>query len=154
MPVDPNFLSPLGFIFTVSKMPKANFLIQRASVPGVALGEVRIPSPFTAHTEPGNVEYDKLNVDFLINEDMSTYLEVFDWIVQKGNPYSFDTYDATKYDARLIVLDSSKRQIMDVSFEDVFPIALSPVDFDATISEPTPITCSVTFSFDTMRFNR
>ncbi len=153
MTVDANFLSPLNFIFTINKMPKANMMVQRASIPGVNLGDIQIPTPFTPLAVPGNVKYDPLMIDFLINEDLSTYLEIFNWMVELGNPYDFSTYDSTEYDARLLVLDNSKRNILDVSFHSTFPVSLSPVNFDTTFLEPSPITATVMFSFNSMKFN-
>ena len=39
-----NFLSPIGFVFTLDKAKKASFLCQRAAIPDISLGQVDIPT--------------------------------------------------------------------------------------------------------------
>lgn len=153
MVIQANFLYPNGFQFTISKMPKASFMVQRVSIPGVSLGMREIPTPFTRTFEPGQIAYDQLRISFLITEDLSTYLELFHWMRQLGSPNNYTEYDGTKYDARLIVLDSSKQSVLSVNFSDIFPVNLTPIELDTTIIDLQPLVADVSFSFDTMTFD-
>lgn len=152
--IQPNFLSPIGFSFVLTKTPKVDFFIQRATVPGVSLGVIQRPMPLgTPVTEPGNVVFEPLTLNFKINEDMTNYLEIFNWMIELGTPDSSEQFVNTKYDARLIILSATRNPIMDISFEDVFPTSLSPISMDTAQDDVQYLDADVSFSFDRMYFN-
>lgn len=151
--IQPNFLYPISFGFVLSKTPTTNYFIQRATIPGLTLGNIDVPTPRTVITEPGNIQYDQFRVGMLVNEDLTAYLEIVNWMIEKGNPYTSATYNSQKYDAKLVVMNSANRPIIDITFEDVFPTSITPIDLDIAITEPTPVIADVSFSYDVMRFN-
>ena len=81
-PKSTNFLSPLGYKFTIKKMPTVNFFAQAVAIPSVTVGELPIPTPFSTKIQlPGDlVTFGDLVVTFRVDEDMANYLEVFNWI--------------------------------------------------------------------------
>jgi len=148
-----NFLSPLGFQFKLSKIPNTTFNIQQVSLPGINLGVTSISTPFTKVSKPGNIVYSELNLTFLADENLSNYLELWNWMVELGFPENFDQYRQTDFDASLVVLNSSKRPVLDITMHSIFPTSISPLDFDTTITDVQYITINASFSFDTLRFN-
>lgn len=150
--ISSNFLYPTGFKFIVNKLPTVNLLIQRISLPSMSLGTSSIPTPFSAIKVPGNIVYSDLTLSFLVDENMVSYIEIIKWMEQKGNPRDYDAYEYTKYDAKLNFLNNSKQTIKCVSFTDIFPVNITPIDFDVTVTDPQPVIADVTLSFTTMKF--
>jgi len=150
----PNFLSPFGFQLILDKIPSTKFFIQRARVPGLSLGKVSLGTPFVANHEAGNLQFGEFSIDFIINESLDSYLDIQAWMFEKGNPESFDTFKSDKYDGSLVILSNNKVSILEVKFTDIWPNSLTDIDFDSTLTEPTPIIATATFSFDNMSYHR
>ena len=72
-PKSTNFLSPLGYKFTIKKMPTVNFFAQAVAIPSVTVGELPIPTPFSTKIQlPGDlVTFGDLVVTFRVDEDLS-----------------------------------------------------------------------------------
>ena len=66
-----NFLSPVGFKFSVTKLPKVDFFSNTAEIPGINLGVAMQPTYLKDIPVPG----DKLTYDdFSLNFFISTFL--------------------------------------------------------------------------------
>lgn len=153
MTIENNLLNPINFYFKLSKTPNVEYLVQGVGIPGVNLGSIQTPTPFVRVTNPGNMTYDDLRVTFKVGENLTSYLEIYNWMVELSRPDSFDQYKYTASDASVLILNSARRPIIDVSFTDVFPTSISPIDFDATLEDIQYVTVDATFSFDRMYFN-
>ena len=92
-PTNRNYLSPVGYRFTLKRAPNVEFFVQRVRIPGLTLPVVERPTPFVKIPEPGDhLEFDTLSVTFKINEDLDNYLEIFDWMIALGKPEKFEQY--------------------------------------------------------------
>jgi len=151
--VDINNLSPLGFVFKINNLPNTEFHVQGASFPGMSLGVARIGTGFVRIPTPGNIDYDTFSITFKINENMSSYRDVFDWMVSLGHPDNLDTqYQNIKSDASLVILNSSKRPNINVKFTECFPTLISPIEFDTTLEDVQYLTATASFTFLRMFF--
>ena len=45
-PDNTQFLSPLGFNFSIKKLPNTNYFVQAVNVPTVQMGDAVLPTPF------------------------------------------------------------------------------------------------------------
>ena len=163
--INNNLLSALGFSFKLNRTPNAEYLIQTATVPGISLGSANMQTPLVRVVNPGNLTYEDFAITFKISEDLTSYLEIFNWMTAIGHPDNLEQYkhpigrtDPTPYkewrsDASLIILNSAKRPILDVTYTNVYPTSLSTIEFDATLTEVQYITATATFAFDRMYFN-
>ena len=157
-----NYLSPIGFKFILEKAPKVSYLCQSVSIPEINLGDVKIPSPFLQYPIEGNITYGSLNLTFLVDEDMTNYLQMHNWIRALGVPHDFTERarfeDAVRYsgsdadrnifsDGTLTVLTNSMNSNFDVQFVDLIPTSLSTLDFDATVSETEFFKANVTLVY-------
>jgi hypothetical protein len=145
-PSNPNFLSPLGFNFSINRLPTTTFFLQNVNVPNVTLGELALPTPFKRIPIPGDqIEYGELSLQFRVDEDMTNYREIYDWIVGLGSPDNFGQYKALKdndslpgsgtgilSDATLTILTSAQNPNIELRFKDIFPTSLS--DFSLSYS--------------------
>jgi hypothetical protein len=103
------------------------------------LGEIPIATPFVEMYSPGEKAiYDIMNVTFAIDEKMSSWLEIHNWIRGMTFPENFEDYKnlskQSKYankiqpqfsDATLTVYSSSFTPLVRFNFFDAFPTSLS-----------------------------
>tara|TARA_R100001082_G_scaffold106751_1_gene79908 strand:- start:2229 stop:2777 length:549 start_codon:yes stop_codon:yes gene_type:complete len=156
-----NFLSPIGFMFLLDKARKTSFLCQRATLPTMTLGDVNIPTRgLVPIPVEGNMRYTDLTIDFLVDEDLSNYMELHNWMRALGTPSDVgeraDWYQANRNtpgedvrfsDATLQVLNNNNIANFDVVFKSVFPIELSSLPFDVTAGDNNFMVATATFQY-------
>jgi hypothetical protein len=144
-----NFLSPLGYMFKVNRTPNTNFFVTQVILPGVNVGNIEYPTPFKRIAVAGDkMEFNDLLVTFKVDEDMNNYLELFEWIRSYGTPESFEQYKGVPYsDATLTVLNSFSRPNLEFTFQDLFPVNLTDLQFSSNSTDVEYIECSVTFKY-------
>ena len=152
-----NYLRPNAFRFSIKNLPSVAFTCQSANLPGLTLGYVTQPTPFLdiPHVGDKNV-FGDFTIRFLITEDMSNYIELYEWLVALGFPNDYNQYRrfsgerlnrfpfvkdsrgapiAVAYsDATLTILDSNNVPKTNINFKDAFPVAVEALDFDITSS--------------------
>lgn len=158
VPANKNFLSPLGFKLALTRAPNLVFNIQTASIPGLQLNEVSTPSPFLRIPNSDGLTFNPLSVSFRVSEDMDDYLEIHNWMIGLGAPESFAQYKALKdkepgnpqgiySDITLLIMNSSMRPNIKVTFEDAFPISLGDLEFNTTDTDVNYLQCTVDFRY-------
>ena len=145
-----NYLRPNSFRFQIAKIPNVTFTCQSANLPQLSLGAAMQQTPFVDIPHPGDkVSFGEFIIQFLINEDMSNYKELYDWVASIGVPSGGDqygqltrranVYNPEKYnnafsDAALLILDSNNRPVVRLNFEDLWPTSVEGLNFDITSS--------------------
>lgn len=156
-----NYLSPVGFKFTISKNSKITFFCNSAKIPRITLGTEVQPNYLKDIDIPGDkIVYEDLTIKFLVDEDLQNYMAIHNWITGLGFPESAEQYktlttaedglrDSKKAysDGSLHVLDSNYNTNFIVKFKDLYPIDLSPLEFDATLKDIPYFTSEVTFKY-------
>jgi hypothetical protein len=160
-----NFLSPVGFKFTLNRAPKVAFFGNSANIPGMTLGIANQPTYLKDIPTPGDrIEFDDFTIRFLVDENLENYMEIQNWIRGLGYPESlkeiYDLQNQKKYvdtkdsklmniysDATLTVLSSNQNSNFKVMFSDMWPYSLSPLQFDATNSDIEYFTAEATFKY-------
>lgn len=151
---NPNFLSPLSFKFILSRTPNINFNVQTVRLPGMSLSSTETATPFVSIPNSGKIVYSPLTITFRVNEDMSDYLEINNWMEGLGSPSNFSQYanlkDSTAglySDATLVINNSRKLGNMAATFYDVFPIDISDLQFTTMDTDVNYIECTVDFRY-------
>lgn len=157
-----NYLRPLGFKFMIQTLPKVTYFCQSASIPAISMGNAVQATPFVDAPVPGDkLVFGDLNIKFMIQEDMSNYLELYNWLIGLGFPVSRQQYSdfiksrqqsapknkETFSDSSLLVLGSENKPIVRVNFYDCFPVSLSSVDFDVSSGNTTYFQANATFKY-------
>ena len=156
-----NFLSPVGFKFSLAKDPKVAFYCNSARIPEINLSLNQQPSYLKDIEIPGGkVQYGDLLLRFLVDENLENYMSIHNWITGLGFPESTKQYkdfitdedgilDPLKAfsDGSLSILDSNFNTNIVVKFKDLFPISLSSLDFDSTLTDVQYFTADVTFKY-------
>jgi hypothetical protein len=160
-----NFLSPIGFKFVLNKAPKVAFFSNTANIPRIDLGTTAQPNYLRDIPVPGDkMEFEDFTLRFLVDEDLTNYMEIQNWLRGLGFPESLqEIYDLQLNtagvnnntnkmnniysDGTLEVLNSNKNINFKVIFKDLFPYALSSLDFDATEEDVNYFTAEVSFKY-------
>lgn len=161
-----NLLSPIGFKLVLDRCNKVDFYAQSANIPGISMGTAVQPTPFKDIDLPGDkIQYQDLNVRFLVDEDMENYLQIYKWIIGLGYPDNIDQFTDLKNqreyfkdidykdplnmysDGTLQILNSSLQNKVSVKFKGLFPTSLSTLVFDATDNDNTYFTADVSFRY-------
>jgi hypothetical protein len=164
-----NFLSPTGFHFSVIRAPKVSYFGYQVNVPGLDLGFVEQNNYLSKIPRPGeNIDFGDLTLSFLVDEDLENYLEIQNWMRGIGFPeslqeiYRWQNQDAIKNypsnymyenelnlysDGTLAIYNSADNPNFKVIFENMFPYALSPLNFDAQSTDVQYLTATVNFKY-------
>ena len=156
-----NFLSPVGFNFSLAKEPKVSFFCTSARIPEISLGVARQPSYLKDIDVPGEkLTYGDLTLRFLVDEDMSNYMAIHNWLTGLGFPET--TQDFKDFiinedgiqdlqeqfsDGSLNILNSNYRVNAIVKFKDLFPVALTSLEFDTKATDIQYFTAEATFKY-------
>ena len=151
-----NYLSPLEFIVNVQRLPNVKFFTQRTSIPNVSVAPIEKPSPLNAIYEPGDrLRYGDLNFSFIVDEDMSNYLEVFNWLKGLSFPENNDQYqnlqssqEGLRSDISIQILNSHKNPGIQIYYYDCFPTDLSEIPLDTTQSDIVYPEANVVFRYN------
>ena len=149
-------------------MPTVTYFCQNANLPGISLTEVQRFTPFIDVFHPGEKAiYDTFNVQFLVNEDMSSWLEIHNWSRGATFPTDFKEYRdlarTTKSgydqslannrrpvvytDGTLTIFSNKNNPRLRVKFHDMFPTYLGSIPFNVGDNAESTITCDVSFRF-------
>lgn len=155
-PADNNILSTNNFKLVFSDFPKMEYFIQEFTFPSTTLQTLEQPSRYKSIPIPGNqLTYDALSFTFSVSEDMSNYLEVYDWLVKSGTPNTGKEYQDAKdlRDCTLMVTTNNKNPILNIKFHGAFPTFLSGFQMNTTNTEYVPVTATATFAFASISFD-
>ena len=154
---DLNFLSPLGFRFALKRAPTLNFFVTKAVVPYIAIGTAIMPSTFKQIPFYGDkIDYGTLDITFKVDENMTNYSEIYNWITRLVRPEDFTGFSTLKNaelatgnglfsDATLTILNSSMFPVKEFVFIDMYPVMLSELQFSSTENDVNYIDATVTF---------
>ena len=159
-PTNLNQLNVVSFDVVFSRQPAVQYFCQRISLPTVVLGETNEPSPFmNLPLEGDTLTYEALTLSFIVDEDLTNYTEVYNWLTALGFQRNYGQFAAlkepesasktlSKYSDLTIVLHTNKSNPnYRIRFTDCFPTSLSSIGFDATPTGMDPIVVDATFNF-------
>ena len=164
-----NFLSPVGFKFGLQRAPGVAFFCNEANIPDMTLGEAVQPTYLRDIPTPGDkIQFGDLSLRFLVDEDLTNYMEIQNWIRGLGFPENTDQFEeltkkgvlndgkAYSYkqsgddiysDGTLQILSSNLVPKFHVKFTDLWPYNLTTLTFDATDTDIQYFTASVSFKY-------
>jgi hypothetical protein len=159
-----DFLSPVGFKFTLSKEPKVAFFCNSARIPEITLDVLQQPTYLKDLDVPGTkLQYGDFSLRFLVDEDLVNYMAIHNWLTGLGAPETLGEFknlidgenrdDKKAFsDGSLYILNSSYNTTAIVKFKDLFPISLTSLEFDATQTDIQYFTAEVTFKYTIYNF--
>tara|TARA_R100000008_G_scaffold6456_2_gene3640 strand:- start:12 stop:614 length:603 start_codon:yes stop_codon:yes gene_type:complete len=180
-PTKLDYASPTQFKFGIHQLPKVEFFTTTATVPGIALSDVVIPTPFKSIPMQGDqLTFDNLTINFIVDEFLENYLSLHEWMIGIGFPKSrkqfsdfktnisntpasarssantsSDIGDVQKSspnnalfsDATLTILSNKNNPIVNVLFKDLYPVAMSALEYNQAATDVEYLTASVDFAY-------
>ena len=149
-----NFLSPVGFQFTIDrqKFPNIEYFCTAVSLPSISLASVEVPYKGVALTEPGNrLEFGELTLAFNVTENLENYIETFNWMHDIASAKGEDV-ENLKEDATLLVFTSHNNVNKTIRFKDIFPTAIGSLEFTSTAQEVNYLSTDINFSYTNFEF--
>jgi len=96
-----NFLSPIGFKFSIDRMKGVDFFCQSASIPAISMQAANQPTRFNKIPQPGDeLYYEDLYIKFLVDENMKNWYQVHDWMREIATPVSSDEFKYSRGNIR------------------------------------------------------
>lgn len=152
-PENKNFLKPNAFRLIFNRLPGVEYFCQSTNLPKITLGSAPQPTPFVDVPHSGDkLEYDFLNIVFMVDENMTNYLEMHNWLTKLGFPKSHDQFaelvndpshkflgsdimleSGVYSDASLFILNNNNQPVVEIRFYDACPTSLEGLDFDLRI---------------------
>ena len=163
-----NFLSPVGFKFGLQRCPGVAFFCNEANIPDMTLGEATQPTYLKNIPVPGDkIEFGDLSLRFLVDEDLSNYMEIQNWIRGLGFPEDLGEFEELEEkgtladalgqfkqsgddiysDGTLQILSSNLVPKFHVKFRELWPYSLTTMTFDATDTDIEYFTAEVSFKY-------
>ena len=151
-----NYLSPLEFLVTIKRLPNTEFFTQSIQIPGINTTPVETENPFNRLMwTPEKVQYAPLDLSFMIDEDMSNYREIHDWIVGTASPQNPLQYRKLKEsregltsDISVLIETNKKNANVLITYKDCFPIGLTPLQLDTRTHDVVYPQASATFVYN------
>ena len=171
-----DYASPTQFRFGVHQLPKVEFFTVSANLPGISASISIQSTPFKDIPTMGDkLTYENLSISFIVDEYLENYNSLHDWLVGIGFPQKRDqfktfrditsnipagggtaavdrvgstTADKAMYsDAFIQILSNKNNPIVEVNFQNVFPINLSALDFTQTATDVEYMVATAEFAY-------
>ena len=166
-----NFLSPVGFKLSIDKIRGVDFFCQSASIPAIGLGSADTYTRFNKIAQPGDeLQYDELQLSFLIDENLKNWYQVHDWMREIATPKSSKEFqykrgeiasnnkntkpsdlanvsNQWRSDCSLFILSSNYQPVAEFIFRDAWPTSLSTLTFDTSVQDLQYFTAQITLSY-------
>jgi hypothetical protein len=158
-----NYLYPTAFKFTLARIPSVTFHCQSANIPGLTIGVLTSNNPRAGRTlkiPSQNLQFEDLQITFLIDETMENWLEIYNWmqalrVVENWNtvrPFVTDITTGTTQSqldtGTVSILNSANNVVKTFRFHNLFPSELSSVAFTANAQGTEVLVATVTFPFE------
>ena len=173
------YADPTKFKFQITKLPRVEFNCIQANIPGISLTEINHPTRLINLKIPGNdLTFENLNITFLVDEDLTNYRSVHDWMAGLSQMDSDEKYraliadggdrmprsqqnnsteagrvtsatpdGAIFSDSKLIILSGRNTPLVEVSFQDCYPLSLSALDYNQNAADVEYLQATVSFGY-------
>ena len=166
--INKSILQKNNFRLLIDKVPTVEYFVRTANVPGISFSETAVPAGIglDAYFPGDKVEFEKLSVSFLVDEDLENFKEIYNWmdsIVPIQDPTKYKTLtgttatttnqfssasdDLNQYSMITLVLNTNKNiPNRFFKFYDAFPTSLSGLEL-ASGESGEAVVCTVDFRF-------
>ncbi len=167
--INKSILNKNNFRLLIEKVPTVEYYVQTVSIPGLSFNETVQPIGVgvDAYFHGDKVEFETLNVTFLVDEDLKNFQEMYNWITQivpVADPSDYERLtggqkntlgvssmdgDETKTSSQITLVTNTNKNIPNryFRFYDAFPISLGALEMQSG-AETAPVTCDVQFRFN------
>lgn len=152
-----NIIQQNNFKIDIVSMPYLSMFAQTVGIPSISLGSSIQPTPLLDVNIPGDtMTFDNLDLTFMVDEHLLNYKEIWNWMTHLGFPRSTEEYKRliqgdTQYtkvsDIHIWLTTNKYNTNIKVTFVDAFPVMLSELLFDTTITDIDALSASCSFMY-------
>jgi hypothetical protein len=126
------------------------YFCQKANIPGVSLGMALQQTPNLDLYHSGTkIEYNTFDITFLVNEDLSAWTTIYKWMTDLSSvDNNYTKRKENKKQAILTVMSNLNNAKLRVKLNNIFPVSLSDLEFDTTLSAEEHILATASFRYD------
>ncbi len=156
--VHQNYTTGTRATFLIPEKDNLSFTATRWAIPGVSTSAPRQPTPFTDMPHRGDkLVYSPLTIEFIVTEDLSNWLELYNWLVGFTAPQSPNQWihrTETYLDGAIILYSSHNNKLLEVAFKNLTPVDLSEIPFQTDDNETQIIKATVTFEYESFEIKK
>lgn len=174
-PSNTDLLQSTKFRVIFDRLPGVTYFCQTANLPGVSLTEIPRATPFVELYHPGEkLIYDTFNVTFLVDEDLTAWTQLHDWIRAITFPTEYEEYVSLAKtpnsfspsnrlplnnqfvysQATLTIYSNKNNPNFRVKMFDVFPTTVGSIIFNTGDSSENIVVADATFRFSYYNYER
>jgi len=157
-----DLLQSSKFILSFPRIQLTQFFCQAVNIPGISVQNTLQTTPFSDLNIPGDkINFDIFSMEFLVDEELQSWVQVHDWIRGITFPTEFTEYKdlnkSSKFssvskhpqyaDADLIVQSATNQSKIKFHFVDMFPISVSGVNLDVRVGSERVLTATANFKY-------
>jgi len=172
MPLQPdniNFLHNNKFQLNFAILPGITYFGTGVTLPGLTLPTADFPNPHANIRIHGDtLQFDDWLVTFNVDEELSSWFQIFDWMNGLGKPQNFQQFKSRKgkenlpkgvilpttenaalySDATLLIQTSAKNPKIECHFVNISPTALGGVELTSQDNDTNVISATANFVYD------
>ena len=93
-PTTYDYASPNQWRIRFGRLPLVTWFCTNANIPGITLGEAQFPTPMSDMPISGDkLTFDTLNIQFIVDEELKNYREIWEWLVGIGFPKQHSQFE-------------------------------------------------------------
>lgn len=150
-----NYLPDNTWKVVFSKLPNAVFYTQEFTMPGIVVQAIEAPYPGNNFkTSSGQFDIEDVQLDFIVDEDMKAYFEIYDWLkTMNVNAKEFRGFTYSDIVVMPMTANSTAGNYV-ITLLDCVPVRLGQISFRTTSTETQYITCSASFAVNDIQVKR
>lgn len=145
-----SFLRSTGFNLSLrsDKYPGLDCQIQSIAHPALTVGAAQHPTPRRIIPVPGDqYNYDPLSFTMIIEQDMASYITVFNWMQDIIENTDETAYRDKISDITLSIFNTKNNLTKRITYVNAFPTDLGALNFAITDTSDEYITCDVILNY-------
>jgi len=164
-----NYLSSNYFKLEITRLPLVTYHCQSVNLPSLSLtpAEQNTSTGTPVKWIGGRYNWEDFTISFMVDEDMKNWIEVFEWMEQIA--IMTDVKNTMNYtmvgkpsgqiedyfsNAQLAITNSSYKPKLIVNLIDIFPIALTGIQFNSISTDNEPIIATATSAYTYYNISR
>jgi hypothetical protein len=157
-PDNKNGILQTHFQFELRKLTHVTYFCQRINMPGLSLTPVQQPTVFNNINRAGGALVpENLSVNFMVDEDLKNWLEIYNWLQECSNERDFTKYKSPQEhmvsDGTLLILESNNQPRFRITFNELFPVSLTGLVFQTGQQASVYQYSTATFAYTTFNIN-
>lgn len=160
-PTNVNILQETKYLVSFNRIPDTVFFIQNCNIPGIFSSPASQATPFMdINRAPDKITYEPFIISFIVNEDLSSWVAIHNWLRGLGFPTTFDEYNRLKIEnpdtntnepqysqATLTILSALNNPKLRIKFRDIFPVSLTGINLSTVSSADQIPVATATFKY-------